>query len=95
MLAATPLATPFLVDYDLLLLAPAIAWTVRSNIRCGAMPSEGVAFAAATVVTLVARPVAESTHILLTPAAAAGLLAVIIARHRHSPQDGTAQDHRA
>jgi hypothetical protein len=84
-LAATPLATPYLVDYDLVLLAPAIAWMVRSRIRYGALPWEGVTFAAVTLLTLVARPVAECTHILFTPAAAAGLLAVIVARSISKP----------
>ena len=93
-LAATPLATPFLGDYDLLLLAPAIARTVRSRVRCSALPWEGVTFAAATLVTLVARPVAEYTHILLTPVAAAGLLAVIIARSRRLRKNHAVPDHR-
>jgi len=53
-----------------------------------------VTFAAATLVTLVARPVAEYTHILLTPVAAAGLLAVIIARSRRLRKNHAVPDHR-
>ena len=95
LLAATPLVTPFIFDYDLTILAPAIAWLARKQMRDGAMPWEGAAMAAAVLAPLLSRPVAAATHLLLTPLALAGFLAVIIVRisaerrgagfHRASP----------
>ena len=46
LLAATPLSTAFIFDYDLMLLAPAIAWLARKGITDGALPYERTALVA-------------------------------------------------
>ncbi len=80
--SATPLATPFFLDYDLMILAPAIAWLARRGIQSGAMPWERAVLAAAFVIPLISRGIAEYTNLLLAPVVAAGLLSAIIARIR-------------
>ncbi len=80
LLVATPLATPFVLDYDLTILAPAIAWLARKQAQDGAMPWERTAMAVAALAPLIARPMAAATHLLPTPLALAGLLAVIVVR---------------
>jgi len=79
-LAAIPLATPFVLDYDLMILAPAIVLMVRRIAQDGPLPWEITILALAAVLPLVSRTIAESTHILLTPVTVAALLAVIIVR---------------
>lgn len=80
LLAAIPLATPFLLDYDLMLLAPAIALMVRKQSREGALPWEATVLVAAAALPLLARPVAEYTGLALAPLTATALLAVVAVR---------------
>jgi alpha-1,2-mannosyltransferase len=79
-LAAIPLATPFLLDYDLMILAPAIVLMVRKITRDGPLPWEIIILGLAAVLPLVSRIIAESTHILLAPVTVAALLAIITVR---------------
>jgi alpha-1,2-mannosyltransferase len=81
-IAAIPLATPFVLDYDLTLLAPAIVLIVRKIARDGALPWETTIIGFATVLPLVSRSVAEYTDILLTPFSVTALLSVIAIRCR-------------
>jgi hypothetical protein len=74
------LASPFLLDYDLMLLAPAIAWLGAVQRRDGMRPWEATAMAAACIAPLLARPLSEVTGIIVTPAIEAALLAVLAAR---------------
>jgi alpha-1,2-mannosyltransferase len=82
LLVAALLATPFLLDYDLMLLAPAIAWVAGKEIREGALPWERTALAAASVLPLIARPLGSATHFLLTPFVLAALFVALVARLR-------------
>lgn len=82
LLAAIPLATPFVFDYDLLLLAPAIAWLAGELRRTGPLPWEKTALTAVALAPLFSRPVADGTHLLLAPLATAALLATLVARVR-------------
>jgi hypothetical protein len=82
LLVATLLATPFLLDYDLMLLAPAIAWIADKEVREGALPWERTALAAASITPLITRALGSATHFLLTPFVLAALLAVLAARLR-------------
>jgi alpha-1,2-mannosyltransferase len=82
LLVATLLATPFLLDYDLLLLAPAIAWVAELEIRDGALPWERTALAAASATPLFARALAAATLLQPTPFVLAALLAALLARLR-------------
>jgi alpha-1,2-mannosyltransferase len=74
------LASPFLLDYDLMLLAPAIAWLVAVQRRAGIRPWEAAALAAACLAPLLARPLAQATGVIVTPAIEVALLVVLAAR---------------
>jgi len=78
--AATPLMSPFLLDYDLLLLGLPMAWVTAQALRDGFLPWEKVVLAAAFVLPLVARPVALSLGVPLAPAVAAVLFLVVARR---------------
>ena len=70
---ASLLATPFILDYDLTLLALAIAW-LASVQGDGVRPWERTALAIAFFLPLCARPLADFAGIPATPLAAAALL---------------------
>jgi alpha-1,2-mannosyltransferase len=78
--AATPLATPFFLDYDLMVIAPAIAWLAGRALRDGARPWEGTVLALAATLPLVSRSVAEYTGILPAPLVVALLVGAVVAR---------------
>lgn len=80
LLAATPLASPFFLDYDLMVLAPALAWLARKSLRDGLLPWEAAIYAAAALMPLATRAIGQHTHILVAPVAVAALLAVILRR---------------
>jgi len=62
---ATILATPYSLDYDMMVLAPAIAFAVADGLRRGFAPWEKTALAFLWFVPLIARTVAEHTLIPL------------------------------
>jgi hypothetical protein len=74
------LATPFALDYDLLLLALPIAWLSARALRDGAPPFELTLLAALFLLPLIARPFASVTHLSLTPFALTAFLALISRR---------------
>jgi hypothetical protein len=79
LLLATPLATPFILDYDLMLVAPAIAWLACKGVRHRLLPWEGTTLAVLSLIPLVSRTIGELTHILLAPlAVGAGLVAFVV-----------------
>ncbi len=80
LLIGTPLATPYSLDYDLMLLAPAIAYFALEGIARGFGPYEKTILAALWIVPLVARSVPEATLIPL--AVPTMLLAFITLLHR-------------
>jgi hypothetical protein len=59
------LATPYSLDYDLMLLAPAIAFLAADGVQRGFAPYEKTMLAALWIVPLVARSVPEATLIPL------------------------------
>ena len=63
---ATLLATPFCFDYDLMLLAPAIAFLTIDDLEHGRAPWLKTMLAALWIVPLVSRSVADATLIPLT-----------------------------
>jgi hypothetical protein len=77
---ATLLASPFLLDYDLMLLAIPIAWMVREARRTGFRPWEKTALFAAFVLPLVSRTVAMRLGVPLGPPVDAALLYVVAGR---------------
>jgi hypothetical protein len=82
LLLATPLATPFIFDYDLMLVAPAIALLARKGVQNRLLPWEGTALAVLSLIPLVSRTMGELTHILLAPFAIGAGLAFIVVRIR-------------
>jgi alpha-1,2-mannosyltransferase len=82
LVAATLLATPFVLDYDLMLLAPVIAWLTAKGLQSGALPWERIILAAACLDPLVARVVGRYAHIGLTPIIVVALLMLVVRRTR-------------
>ena len=61
----TMLATPYSLDYDLMLLAPAIAFLAADGMQRGFRPWQKSLLAALWLVPMLARPVAQATLIPL------------------------------
>jgi alpha-1,2-mannosyltransferase len=80
--AAACLATPFLLDYDLMLLAVPLAWVASLATTNGFRPWEKLLLAGAFLLPLVARPLALSTGLQVAPVVVAVLLAVVVRRCR-------------
>ena len=74
------LATPYVLDYDLMVLAPAIAFLAAHGLRQGFAPWELSLLVALWVLPLVARPLAELTAVSLTPPLLLAALALILHR---------------
>src|SRR5579862_3216477 len=78
LLCGTLLATPYSLDYDLMLLAPAIAFLAADGLARGFAPWEKTILAALWIVPLVARSVPEATLIpLAVPAMLVGFAFVL------------------
>jgi alpha-1,2-mannosyltransferase len=75
LLVGTLLATPYSLDYDLMLLAPAIALLAADGMTRGFAPWEKTLLAALWIVPLVARSVAQAT---LIPLAVPALLLAFV-----------------
>jgi Glycosyltransferase family 87 len=71
----TVLATPYTFDYDMMLLAPAIAFFAVDGLTRGFLSWEKTAFAALWLVPLVARTV---THVTLVPLGVPAMLAALV-----------------
>ncbi len=72
---ATVLATPYSFDYDMMVLAPAIAWLAADGLEFGFGPWEKTALAALWLVPLVARSTAEFS---LVPLGVPAMLAMFV-----------------
>jgi Glycosyltransferase family 87 len=83
---ASLLATPYALDYDLVVLAPAIAFLARHGIREGFAPYEITCLVILWIVPLVARPVAWGTLVSLGPLAMIATFVLIL--HRAHLLDG-------
>jgi hypothetical protein len=86
LVAAMPLATPYVLDYDLVILALPIAWLVRAGGATGFRPWEKTVLAATWVLPLVARPAGFALGLPLTPPLLAVLLGLILARAFRGPE---------
>jgi hypothetical protein len=80
LIAGSLLATPYLMDYDLMALAPAIAFLAAEGLRTGFRPYEKSALAFAFIAPIVARPIAEAAFIPLGLIALVTLFLVIFMR---------------
>ncbi len=74
------LATPYVLDYDLVMLAPAIAFLAAHGLRQGFAPYEVSLLVAMWVLPLVARPLAELTAVSLTPLVLLAGLGLVLQR---------------
>jgi glycosyl transferase family 87 len=86
LLIGTVLATPYVLDYDLMLIAPAIAFLAADGVERGFVPWEKTALAALWLVPLVARTVALTTLIPL--AVPVMLLGFALLLHRAMAETG-------
>jgi hypothetical protein len=77
---ASLLASPFLLDYDLMLLALPLAWLVREQAKGGALPWEKTAMFAAFLLPLISRMVAGGFGAPLGPPIVFALLLVVARR---------------
>ena len=78
--SACLLASPFLLDYDLTLLAIPLAWLAREGLRTGFLPWEKTALLAAFLLPLVSRVVASAMGLPLGPLTIAAVFALTIRR---------------
>jgi hypothetical protein len=80
MVAAAPLASPFLLDYDLTLLAIPLAWSLREASPAGFIPGEKSALALAYVLPLFSRNVTGAASLPIAPLAIAAALFFVLRR---------------
>jgi len=80
--AATLLVSPFLLDYDLVLLAIPLAWLAREGVEKGFMSWEKLLLALAWASPLLLVPFAEATRLQLAPLVCAGVLSLVLRRSR-------------
>ncbi|MEO5372904.1 MAG: DUF2029 domain-containing protein [Alphaproteobacteria bacterium] len=80
LVAATPLTTPYILDYDLVMLILPLAWMAREIVEHGALPWEKTVLAAVWLLPLVARTVALYPGLPLTPLGLVALVVVIMRR---------------
>jgi hypothetical protein len=67
------LVTPYVLDYDMLALAPAVAFLVADGLTRGFRPYEKSLYAAIWLLPLIARPVAQYAHLPIGLAGMGGL----------------------
>jgi hypothetical protein len=85
---ASLLASPFLLDYDLTLLAMPMAWVVKEGREQGFRPWEKTALFAAFILPLVARVAAQRLGVPLSPVVVGALL-LVVARRALDPSGET------
>lgn len=72
LIVASVLATPYAVDYDLVMLAPAMAFLIRDGVARGFGSFEKTILLFAAFAPVIARPIGMATHL------SAGLLALVL-----------------
>ena len=80
MIAAALLASPFLLDYDLVLLAIPLAFLAREGARLGFRPYEKIILLAAFVLPAVSRSIAGHFGLPLGPLVIAAVLVLVLKR---------------
>ena len=83
--AAAPLITPFVLDYDLLVVAAPLAWMMHGALRTGFEPWEKSVLAAGFALPLVSRQLAGFASLPLGPAVLLAVFAVVVARAARRP----------
>jgi hypothetical protein len=80
MILAALIASPFLLDYDLAVLAAPLDWMFREGARGGFLPWENTTLATAFALPVVSRTLATQAHLPLAPLVMAGLFGLILRR---------------
>lgn len=86
MLAGAPLATPFALDYDMVLLAFPLLWLTGKGLRTGFLNWEKMAITLAFAAPVFARPLAMYAGVPIMPAVLALLFILLIRRVGEAPQ---------
>ena len=87
--AGALLVTPYVLDYDMLVLAPAIAFLVGDGLARGFRPYEKSLYAMIWLLPLIARPVAQYAHLPIGLLGMAGLFAFTLWTALKSNRAGT------
>jgi hypothetical protein len=91
MVAGAMLATPFLLDYDLTIAAIPLVWLMIEARRTSFLPWEKAGLAAAFLLPLVSRSLAQATGVPLAPLVVGALFLLVLRRarsnHRHPAVD--------
>jgi alpha-1,2-mannosyltransferase len=82
MVAATLLASPFLLDYDLVLLAIPLAWIARESLRTGFLPWEKSILVAAFALPAVSRSIAGLAGVPIAPLVILAVFLLVLRRAR-------------
>ena len=85
MVAAALFASPFLLDYDLTLLAIPLAWSAREASRAGFAPGEKSVLALAFVLPLLSRLTAGALGLPLAPLTIAAVFYFVLKRGAAPP----------
>ena len=80
LIIATLLAVPYSFDYDLMLLATALAFYAEYGLRNGFAPYEKTLLALSWWMPFFARPFAQYTHVFLGPLCLLALLNALLRR---------------
>jgi hypothetical protein len=80
MIVAALLFTPYLLDYDLVVLAIPLAWMLRQGARTGFLDWEKTVMAAAFVLPVISRSLATVARVPIAPLIIAALFAVLLRR---------------
>jgi hypothetical protein len=86
MIVAALIASPFLLDYDLVILAAPLAWMLREGSGAGFRDWEKTTLAAAFALPAVSRMLAAQAHLPLAPMVL-GALFLLILKRGASPAD--------
>lgn len=90
LVTATPLLTPYVLDYDLVILALPIAWLAADGLKRGFLPWEKLTLAAVWLLPLLSRLIGLGLSLPLTPPLLIILLILIFRRARDPLLAGTA-----
>ena len=82
LIVACVLFTPYMLDYDLMVLAPALGFWVRAGLRDGFRPYEKSALALAWIMPLLARMAAQHGYVPLGQLSLMVLLVMLVRRLR-------------
>lgn len=82
LVVAAILATPYAVDYDLVILAPAMALLIRDGLKRGFLPYEKTVLLFAAFAPVIARGVGAATHLSLGLVSLLALFFMVLRRAR-------------